>query len=145
MSSFYLSESCSETCFRWDKPPGYRASHARRCALGQGLTLRRFPGSIQQFAQSGGLVVGRNESVSLANHQRPPRAILWSDLVTLGRDQQTALKAPASPGSTRKLQARQDAAKFIDRKRDSVRAGFPVMPSALGHLKILRSGTSRPA
>ncbi len=69
---------------------------------------------------------------------------MWRDLVTLGRDQQAALKTPTSPGIARKLQTRQDAAKFVDRKRDAVRAGFPVMPSALGDLKILRSDRDRP-
>lgn len=55
------------------------------------------------------------------------------------------METPAGPRIAGQLQTRQDAAEFVDGKRDAVRAAFPVMPSAFGDLKIFRSVRDGPA
>jgi len=81
----------------------------------------------------------------LTDQQRPPIAVLWRDLATLGRDQEIAFEPPAGPSLGRQFEPRQHPAKFVDCKRYPVRAGFPVMPSAIRDLKIFPRILDRPA
>lgn len=143
MSIFRIIKTCLQSCFRWDKPRACGASHLPQA--GPFLRLHRIHAATQQRAQPVRFVIRRPEARRLPDQQRPPRAVLWRDLATFRRDQLVTLQTPAGPSLAGQLQTRQDTRQLVDGKRDAMRAGFPVMASAIGDLKIFPCGLNRPA
>jgi hypothetical protein len=98
MSFYGLIFRSLTSCFRWDKPSGFAALVPLARPGAVGFAGRRVDSvASEQPAQPVGLMVGREETASLAHGQGPPRAVLWLDNVVFWGDQVTALQAPAGP------------------------------------------------